>query len=146
MINGYYIAVGLMVLQIMNLLLMNYYFHMCQIGLSHCRTLAYTFFFGSCEMISVGVHVRSGLIAAIYRKSLRLSPAGKNQHTTGEIVNMMSVDAQKMNDLASYLHYAWSCVLQIVLAVGFMFYFIGPATFAGFVCNIRSQLYVPKSE
>lgn len=77
------------------------------------------------------MHVRAGLITAIYRKALRLSPAGKQRHTTGEIVNMMSVDTQKMLDLMSYLHVSWSGVLQIVVAIGFLFYFIGPATFAG---------------
>lgn len=51
----------------------------------------------------VGFRIRSGLISAIYRKSLRISSAAKKDTTVGEIVNLMSVDAQRFFELVSYL-------------------------------------------
>lgn len=52
----------------------------------------------------VGYRIRTGLISAIYKKSLRISSAAKKDTTVGEIVNLMSVDAQRFFELVSYLH------------------------------------------
>lgn len=43
----------------------------------------------------VGYRIRTALISAIYRKALTLSSAAKRTTTVGEIVNLMSVDAQR---------------------------------------------------
>ena len=45
-------------------------------------------------MFRVGMKVRTVLISAIYRKSLRLSNAAKKDSSVGEIVNLMSIDVQ----------------------------------------------------
>lgn len=55
----------------------------------------------------VGFRIRSALISAIYRKSLRISSAAKKDTTVGEIVNLMAVDAQGFFELVSYLHVLW---------------------------------------
>ena len=39
--------------------------------------------------------MQTALISAIYRKSLQLSNGALRETTTGEIVNLMSVDAQR---------------------------------------------------
>jgi ATP-binding cassette subfamily C (CFTR/MRP) protein 1 len=49
----------------------------------------------------------------------------------GEIVNHMSVDAQKLMDLCTYFHIAWSGPLQIVLALYFLHQTMGISTYAG---------------
>ena len=49
----------------------------------------------------------------------------------GEIVNLMSVDAQRFMDLATNLHLVWSAPLQIVLAIVFLYITMGPSVFAG---------------
>ena len=51
------------------------------------------------SMFSVGICIKSALTSAIYRKSLRVSGAGKMEATTGEVVNLMSVDIQRVVDL-----------------------------------------------
>lgn len=38
----------------------------------------------------------------------------------GEIVNLMSVDAQRFMDLAPFLNLVWSAPLQIILAIYFL--------------------------
>lgn len=47
------------------------------------------------RMYLVGMRIRTALTSAIYRKSLRMSNAARKESTVGEIVNLMSVDAQR---------------------------------------------------
>jgi ATP-binding cassette subfamily C (CFTR/MRP) protein 1 len=58
-------------------------------------------------MFVVGMNLRTSLISTIYRKSLRMNSASKKDSTVGEIVNLMSVDAQRFMDLIPYLNMLW---------------------------------------
>lgn len=48
-----------------------------------------------------GMRVRSGLITAIYKKALVLSNDGRSS-ASGDIVNLMSVDAARLQDFCTY--------------------------------------------
>lgn len=50
----------------------------------------------------------------------------------GEIVNLMSVDAQRLMDLTTYLYGVYSAPIQITLALVLLYNFLGPSIFAGF--------------
>ena len=41
-----------------------------------------------------GMRLRSATIATVYRKALRLSSSARQGSTVGEMVNLMSIDAQ----------------------------------------------------
>ena len=58
------------------------------------------------KMYVVGLWVRTSLISAIYRKSLKVSTFSKKDTTTGEVVNLMSVDVQRMVDMMVRRNYA----------------------------------------
>lgn len=65
------------------------------------------------RMFIVGMRIRTALVAAIYRKSLKMSNTARKETTVGEIVNLMSVDAQKFIELTAYLNMIWSAPLQV---------------------------------
>ncbi|CAO1343275.1 unnamed protein product [Diamesa hyperborea] len=90
----------------------------------------------------VGFRIRSGLISAIYRKALRVSNSAKKDTTTGEIVNLMAVDAQRFFELVSYLHVLWSGPLVIAIAITLLWQYLGIAVLAGLVVMI---LMIPLS-
>lgn len=48
-----------------------------------------------------GMRVRAGLITSIYQKALVLSSSERNDRASGDIVNLMGVDATRMQDLTS---------------------------------------------
>ena len=54
----------------------------------------------------------------------------------GEIVNLMSVDAQRFIDLMIHLHMLWSAPLQVILSLVFLYLTMGPSIFAGFAVMI----------
>ena len=62
---------------------------------------------------------------------MKLSNAARQGATVGEIVNLMSVDSQKLQDAPGYLHMLWSAPLTIALAMYFLWQQLGPATLAG---------------
>lgn len=83
------------------------------------------------RMYIVGMRIRTCLISAIYRKSLVLSNAAKKESTTGEIVNLMSNDAQKFMELMVFLNMLWSAPYQIALALYFLWELLGVAVLSG---------------
>lgn len=56
------------------------------------------------RMFLVGLRIRTALISAIYRKALRLSNSARKESTVGEIVNLMSVDAQRYYKIIYIIH------------------------------------------
>ncbi|XP_047989436.1 multidrug resistance-associated protein 1 isoform X3 [Leguminivora glycinivorella] len=88
------------------------------------------------RMYFVGMRIRTALTSAIYRKSLRMSNAARRESTVGEIVNLMSVDAQRFLELTAYLNMIWSAPLQITLALYFLWGILGPSVLAGLAVMI----------
>ncbi|KAH9785135.1 ABC transporter C family member 13 [Citrus sinensis] len=86
----------------------------------------------------LGMHVRSALTAMVYRKGLKLSSLAKQSHTSGEIVNYMAVDVQRVGDYSWYLHDIWMLPLQIILALAILYKNVGIASVATLIATIIS--------
>lgn len=113
--KGYFYATLLLLTAMLQTLVLSQYFH---------------------RMFLVGLRIRTALIAAIYRKALRMSNSARKESTLGEIVNLMSVDAQRFMDLTAYINMIWSAPLQILLALYFLWEVLGPAVLAGLAVMI----------
>ncbi|XP_055346997.1 multidrug resistance-associated protein 1-like [Paramacrobiotus metropolitanus] len=108
--KGYFYAVVLLFASFGQTIILAQYFHMS---------------------MRIGMHIRSAVIATVYRKALRITSAAKRSSTVGEIVNLMSVDSQRFMDLMAFLHLLWSSPLQMALAIYFLYNQLGPSVFAG---------------
>ncbi|OQV17379.1 Multidrug resistance-associated protein 1 [Hypsibius exemplaris] len=80
---------------------------------------------------SLGMHIRGSIVAIIYRKSLRISSSAKRSSNIGEMVNLMSIDAQRFIEFMTYIHQLWSGPLQMGLAIYFLYDLLGVSVFAG---------------
>ncbi|KAK9886053.1 hypothetical protein WA026_014836 [Henosepilachna vigintioctopunctata] len=83
------------------------------------------------RMFIIGVQVRTALISAIYRKSLRISCFCRKDNTIGEIVNLMAVDTQNFVDLLTYLNMIWSSPFQIIFSLILLWQTLGISVIAG---------------
>uniref|UniRef100_A0A8C5WMM8 ABC-type glutathione-S-conjugate transporter n=1 Tax=Leptobrachium leishanense TaxID=445787 RepID=A0A8C5WMM8_9ANUR len=81
--------------------------------------------------IVTGMRLRSAITGIIYRKSLVITNAAKRTSTLGEVVNLMSVDANRFQDLTTFLNMLWSAPMQIFLALYFLWQTLGPSVLAG---------------
>lgn len=83
-----------------------------------------------------GMRVKSSLTAMIYSKSLKLSSEGRSSKTSGDIVNHMAVDQQRLSDLAQFGAQLWSAPFQIILCMISLFNLVGVSMFAGIAVMI----------
>ncbi|KAI4891881.1 hypothetical protein NFI96_005424 [Prochilodus magdalenae] len=84
----------------------------------------------------LGMKVRTAIMAVVYKKALVVSNDARKESTVGETVNLMSADAQRFNDVTNFIHLLWSCPLQIVLALVFLWIELGPSVLAGLLVMV----------
>ncbi|XP_042010090.1 ABC transporter C family member 3-like [Salvia splendens] len=87
-----------------------------------------------------GYRARAALVAKIYNKGLTLSCKSKNEHTTGEIINFMAVDAERIGDFCWYVHDPWMLVLRIILALIILYKDLGLASIAALAATVVVML------
>ena len=87
-------------------------------------------------MMKIGMKVRSNIINQVYRKSLKLSSNAKKDRTTGQIVNLISVDANRFQEVLTFLVLVWSGPFQIVVCIYFLYQQLGVSVFAGVACIV----------
>src|SRR5579859_4475944 len=78
-----------------------------------------------------GMRTKSGLTAAIYKKSLALSNDGRQAKSTGDVVNLMSVDTQRLQDVSQYGQIVWSAPFQITICLISLYQLVGVSMMAG---------------
>uniref|UniRef100_A0A5F8HA16 Multidrug resistance-associated protein 1 n=1 Tax=Monodelphis domestica TaxID=13616 RepID=A0A5F8HA16_MONDO len=108
--QGYFYTALLFVSACLQTLVLHQYFHICFVS---------------------GMRIKTAVIGAIYRKALVITNSARKSSTVGEIVNLMSVDAQRFMDLATYINMIWSAPLQVILALYLLWLNLGPSVFAG---------------
>ena len=64
-------------------------------------------------------------------QAMVINSTAKRTSTVGEIVNLMSVDAQKLDEASQYIHMLWASPLIITVALYFLWQQIGVATLGG---------------
>ncbi|CAJ2639980.1 unnamed protein product [Trifolium pratense] len=88
----------------------------------------------------VGVRMQSMLVSMIYAKGLTLSSHSKEQHSSGEIINLMTVDAARIGEFCWYMHDPWMAVLQVSLALFILHRSVGVASVAAFAATVVVML------
>ncbi|KAH7046339.1 P-loop containing nucleoside triphosphate hydrolase protein [Linnemannia elongata] len=83
------------------------------------------------ECSDMAIEARSGLIAMIYRKSLRLSPAARSKSTLGEISNYMAVDTESWMAAGNLLPLVLTIPVEIGLGIWLLYRLLGWSLLAG---------------
>ncbi|WOL02147.1 ABC transporter C family member 10 [Canna indica] len=81
----------------------------------------------------LGLQVRSLLSAAIYQKQLKLSNSAKLVHSSGEIMNYVTVDAYRIGEFPYWFHQTWTTSLQLCVALVILYNAVGLATISAMV-------------
>ncbi|XP_053982950.1 ATP-binding cassette sub-family C member 4-like [Hylaeus volcanicus] len=79
----------------------------------------------------VGMKLRIAVSALVYRKVLRLSKRALTQTTSGQIVNFLSNDVSRFEELCYYLNFVWITPFQIMIIGTIMGLRIGISSLVG---------------
>ncbi|KAI5605002.1 hypothetical protein BDE02_01G322400 [Populus trichocarpa] len=88
----------------------------------------------------IGFRHRAVTTTMIYNKGLTLSNQSKQGQTSGEIINIMTVDADRIGEFSWYMHDPWLILLQVGLALLILYQNLGLASVAAFVATIVVML------
>ncbi|XP_010522092.1 PREDICTED: ABC transporter C family member 2 [Tarenaya hassleriana] len=83
------------------------------------------------NVMRVGYRLRSTLIAAVFRKSLRLTNEGRRKFQTGKITNLMTTDAESLQQICQSLHTIWSAPFRIIISLVLLYQQLGFAALIG---------------
>ncbi|KAF8409706.1 hypothetical protein HHK36_005785 [Tetracentron sinense] len=104
--------------------------------LVECLTQRHWFF----RLQQVGIRARAALVTMIYKKGLTLSSQSRQGHTSGEIINFMTVDAERIGEFSWYIHEIWMVPVQVALALLILYKNLGLASVAALVATIIVML------
>ncbi|KAJ4816006.1 multidrug resistance-associated protein 1 [Rhynchospora pubera] len=83
------------------------------------------------NVMRVGFRLRATLVAAVFRKSLRLTHESRRKFASGKITNLMTTDAEALQQICQQLHSLWSAPFRIVIAVVLLYLQLGVASLVG---------------
>uniref|UniRef100_A0ACD5WW52 Uncharacterized protein n=1 Tax=Avena sativa TaxID=4498 RepID=A0ACD5WW52_AVESA len=88
----------------------------------------------------LGLQVRSLLSAAIYKKQQKLSSSAKMKHSSGQIMNYVTVDAYRVGEFPYWFHQTWTTIVQLCIALVILYNAVGTAMVSSLVVVIITVL------
>ncbi|NXH21247.1 MRP6 protein, partial [Bucco capensis] len=104
--HGYFYAFSMFLLACLQTLFEQRYMYMCLV---------------------LGLRLKTAVTGLVYRKILVMSNASRKAATVGEIVNLVSVDVQKLMDLIIYFNGTWLAPIRIIICFIFLWQLLGPS-------------------
>ncbi|OWF55505.1 multidrug resistance-associated protein 1-like [Mizuhopecten yessoensis] len=68
-------------------------------------------------VLTLALRVKSALVGTIYRKALKMGNTVKRDYTVGQIVNLMSVDCQRIQDSVIFFNYMIPFVTSLAVSL-----------------------------
>ncbi|GAA5895556.1 uncharacterized protein JCM6883_001546 [Sporobolomyces salmoneus] len=79
----------------------------------------------------VGVLARGALIAAAYRKAMKMSGKSRVEITNSKLVSHISTDISRIDFCSSFFHFSWTCIIQLLEVVIILLCTIGVTSLSG---------------
>ena len=88
--------------------------------------------FNFLKVCEIGLRMRIALISTICNKTLRVTSADLSKFSSGEIVNMMNTDTDRIVNFIPSFHAFWSLPFQVGINLYRLYREVGLAFLAGF--------------
>ena len=87
-------------------------------------------------MAELGTKVRAAMTTSVYTKTVGVKRSSLGKFTTGEVINFMSVDTDRIVNFCPSLHAAWSLPFQFAVTLVLLYQQIGISFLTGLVFTI----------
>ena len=87
------------------------------------------------------IRTRAALLPFIYRKVLTMAPSAQQGSSPAEIVDLMTVDVQRVFDCLSKCWIVWSAPIQVLFASMLLYFELGPVALLGLALLIALPLF-----
>lgn len=87
-------------------------------------------------IFQVGLGIRGSLMSLIYQKSLDISTAARNEFSTGDILNFMSVDVLRIQRFYENAESIIGAPAKIIVVLIFLYFLLGNAVIGGLVVMV----------
>jgi ATP-binding cassette subfamily C (CFTR/MRP) protein 4 len=88
------------------------------------------------EFASLGMRVRVACSSLMYRKYMKLKRETCQNFTLGQMVNLLSNDVERFQDVFNFLHHAWIGPLKLVVGLYYFDVILGHTAMIGFLIVI----------
>ncbi|CAJ0932676.1 unnamed protein product, partial [Mesorhabditis belari] len=92
------------------------------------------------RLLKVEIKLKAAVVRHIYEKGTRLSPTSQQKFPVGAIVNLMSVDIERLVHVIPFVHHFWAAPLQLIFATLLLIKTIGISAIPGILIIL---CYVP---
>lgn len=82
-------------------------------------------------MVKASVRIRAAVIDVLYRKTLTISSSAMATSGTGDFVNFLAIDLQRLQDTMQYVYFVWYAPLNTALSILLLWFQIGWICFVG---------------
>ena len=83
-------------------------------------------------VIKVSIRMRAALIDTLYRKTLTVAPNAMANSGTGDFLNFLAIDLQRLQDMLQFVYFIWFTPLNTVITIVLLWFQIGWIAFVGF--------------
>ncbi|KAK9077607.1 hypothetical protein SSX86_005944 [Deinandra increscens subsp. villosa] len=88
------------------------------------------------KLQQAGIRARSAIVAMIYQKGLTISGQSKQGNSSGEIINFMAVDAERIGEFGWYMHDFWLVFVQVAVGLALLYKNLGLAAVASSISTV----------
>ncbi|KAJ3204167.1 hypothetical protein HDU82_006042, partial [Entophlyctis luteolus] len=95
-----------------------------------------------------GIQLRAALSSLIYRKTLKLSSAARQEFNSGRIMTLVATDTTRVEQFIMFSNLGWTSPVTIVIIIGFLISKIGPSALVGVATLVAAtpiQMYLFKN-
>ncbi|KAJ3116045.1 hypothetical protein HK100_001174, partial [Physocladia obscura] len=82
--------------------------------------------------------LRTMMVSIIYRKSLKLASSTRQEFTSGNIVNLISTDTNRLDDFVNDVNYIWNIPVALAINAGFLIVALGWPAVCGMALLVAS--------
>ncbi|KAL6544998.1 hypothetical protein OROHE_009905 [Orobanche hederae] len=92
------------------------------------------------KLQQVGIRLRASTGTMIYSKGLNLALQSNQGEGSGEFINLVAVDVDRIDSFVVYMHDSWLIIFQVVLGLVLLYKNLGPAAFTGLAATVCVML------